>query len=795
MMCFYPSPLPTLSLSSLCPFTVLCAYLSEVVYPSYPLSNLTIFHPVVPYMTTVDRFNRDIIELILSLEDEETVELHGIMTDRFPSRKVSERYKHGNYHTNAEAVVFSNWSYRRPYIMCGMPGFGGAPSSCHQTLVCECCCKKAAARMYVRYKDSFHKAQHWYAITYSFTSNVFLDTATQAEYLERFALADRFIKSLRVSGLIQGAVAVKEVSVNSFHGKAVFPHTHIVANSDRADLVDDNGVMHEDIAAEAARVGVSLRIVKIIDPEVFLYELKYPLKPINIKQLYQEVAVNHNTNDINLGVDMVLGRLTQYTKGKPRIVYYGNMDARCKGYMGTEMNKERNAKRKRIQLETKELNSPATSPTMVSEQVNTKDAAVMPLQQPVLPPQAPQKKRNLWGTMALGLGAGVAGLGAADFLWNKGRATNSLVDSIKRRFGGQPASVAPPASSGASTPLPRVRKPAALGFPKNEADVMADAAAGTIGNNTTAGARDAWQKWLRLQKGVAEEQAFAGIPGQRAVASSPGVTNPLDLNYVEGMLDHINRNIGHETGIVDSAANDTLNTFSRRLGGANAVAMAALPATQAGMNQLGKLAPRLAANSAFRGTASELGKLHSFNNGALFRGTMALGGGVQGFNIGKNPLLIESMMERFPNMTPEQAAALSETAYGAGGAAVAGRVPILGNVVLSGVNSFNNKLVDSIRGMTGTVAERGALADLMGRWHRGTLAGSPLHRNALERALQYIDENKELQKSIAGTPAASKWKFWNYFSPDTLGQDGWGGDLGSPALQSLINKSRRAIMH
>ena len=246
-------------------------------------------------MTTVDRFNRDIVELALSLEEEETVELHGVMTARFSSRKVSERYKHGNYHTNAEAIVFSNWSYRKPYIMCGMPGFGGAPSSCHQTLVCECCCKKAAARMYVRYKDSFHKAQNWYAITYSFTSNVFLDTATQAEYLERFALADRFIKSLRVSGLIQGAVAVKEVSVNSFHAKAVFPHTHVVANSDRADLVDDDGNMHEAIAEEAARVGVSLRIVKITDPEVFLYELKYPLKPINIKQLYQEEIINHNT--------------------------------------------------------------------------------------------------------------------------------------------------------------------------------------------------------------------------------------------------------------------------------------------------------------------------------------------------------------------------------------------------------------------------------------------------------------------------------------------------------------------
>lgn len=753
-------------------------------------------------MTTVDRFNRDIVELALSLEEEETVELHSVMTDRFPSRKVSERYKHGNYHTNAEAIVFSNWSYRKPYIMCGMPGFGGAPSSCHQTLVCECCCKKAAARMYVRYKDTFHKAQHWYAITYSFTSNVFLDTATQAEYLERYALADRFIKSLRASGLIQGAVAVKEVSVNSFHGKAVFPHTHVVANSDRADLVDDNGTMHEDIAEEAARVGVSLRIVKITDPEVFLYELKYPLKPINIKQLYQEEAINHNTNDINLGVDMVLGRLTQYTKGKPRIVYYGNMDARCKDYLGTEMNKERKAKRKRIQLETKELNSPVASPTMVNEHVSTKDAAVMSLPQPVLPPQAPQKKRNLWGTMALGLGAGVAGLGAADYFWNKGRATNSIVDAIKSRFGGQSAPVAPPASSGGSTPLlsaqtplPRVRKPVTLGLPKTEADVMADAAAGTIGNNANSGARDAWQKWLTLQKGTAEEQAFAGIPGQRTAVTSPGVSHPLSMNSVEGMMDHVNRNIGDETGIVDTAANDVLNRFSTNFGASTGVAAGALPTAQFGLTQLGKVAPSLASSPAFKATSSQLGKLRAFNNGPLLRAAGAVGGGVQGYNIGKNPLLIESMMDRFPNMTPEQAATLSETAYGAGGAAVAGRLPIIGNLALAGVGAINDNAADTIRTMSGTTAERGALADLMNRWYRGAQSGSPLHRNALERALTYIDQNKELTQSIAGTPAASKWKFWNYFSPDTLGQDGWGGDLGSPALQSLINKSRQAIMH
>lgn len=779
-------------------------------------------------MTTVDRFNRDIVELALSLEEEETVELHSVMTDRFPSRKVSERYKHGNYHTNAEAIVFSNWSYRKPYIMCGMPGFGGAPSSCHQTLVCECCCKKAAARMYVRYKDTFHKALNWYAITYSFTSNVFLDTATQAEYLERFAVADRFIKSLRVSGLIQGAVAVKEVSVNSFHGKAVFPHTHVVANSDRSDLVDEDGNMHESIAEEARRTGVSLRIVKITDPQVFLYELKYPLKPINIKALYQEEALNHNTNDINLGVDMVLGRLTQYTKGKPRIVYYGNMDARCKEYIGTAMNEERKARRKRIQMETKELNSPVASPTMVNEHVSTKDAAVMSLQPPILPPQAPQKKRNLWGTMALGLGAGVAGLGAADFLWNKGRATNSIVDAIKSRFGGQSAPATPPAASDVPAPLlstqsppPSVRKPPTLGLPRNEADIMADAAAGTIGNNVNPGARDAWQKWVKLQgngitypkgtvmpdgqtltedmhlPGVGYLQAFAGVPGQRTVVTSPGITNPLALNTQEGQLDHILRNIGQETRTIDSAVNNALNTVSGKLTNGQVAAWGGLELAEAagkGATTLPKIGPLLSSSPTAARLGGAFNKVQAFNNNPLFRGVSVLGGGVQGYNLGKNPLTVEYFMDKFPNLTPDQAATLAETSYAGIGAAGAGRLPIIGNLVLSVNNAVADNAADTIRTMSGTTAERGALADLMNRWYRGAQSGSTLHRNALERALTYIDQNKELTQSIAGTPAASKWKFWNYFSPDTLGQDGWGGDLGSPALQSLINKSRRAIM-
>ncbi len=777
-------------------------YLKSFTLPTLsPIpSNLTISHPVIPYVTIVDRYNKDIVEIALSLEDEDTVELHRVMTDRFPVRVVSERYKHGNYHTNAEAIVLSNWSYRKPYIMCGLPGFGGAPSSCHQTLVCECCCKKAAARMYVRYKDSFHKALHWYALTYSFTSNVFLDTATQAEYLERFALADRFIKSLRVSGLIQGAVAVKEVFVNSFHAKAVFPHTHVVANSDRSDLVDDNGNMHEDIAEEAARVGVSLRIVKITDPEVFLYELKYPLKPINIKQLYQEEAINHNTNDINLGVDMVLGRLTQYTKGKPRIVYYGNMDARCKDYMGTEMNKERKAKRKRIQLETKELNSPAASPTMVNEHVSTKDAAVMPLPQPVLPPQAPQKKRNLWGTMALGLGAGVAGLGAADFLWNKGRATNSIVDAIKSRFGGQSAPVTPPATSGASmpllsaqAPLPRVRKPVTLGLPKTQADVMADAAAGTIGNNANSGARDAWIKWMHNERGLGAENAFRG-----AVTKDPNtITHPLAFNTEDGELGHIARGLGAEQSPnkILSTLVDGANGVTDKVNDMSFKGMLAIPAASGALNLASKI-PGVGGSGALAKATTGVSNLGKLNDGLWMskdvpgwartagRGVGAFGGAAQAARLGINPLTVEAVMDKFPNMSYEQASALAATTYAGVGGAAAARIPVLGNLVLTVDNALADNAVRHIREMSGSVAERGALADLMSRWYRGAQSGSSLHRNALERALQYIDQNKDLQSSIAD----GRHSFWDHFTP---GPD----DSGSPALQSLINKSRQAIMH
>jgi hypothetical protein len=755
------------------------------------------------YPTTVDRFNKDIVEIALSLEEDETYELYQTMVSRMPSRRVSERYKHGNYHTNAEAIVLGNWSYRKPYIMCGLPGFGGAPSCCHQTIVCEACCKKAAARMYVRYEKSFTKAQHWYAITYSFTSNVFLDTATQSEYLERYALADRFIKSLKAADLIQGAVAIKEVSVNSFHGKAVFPHTHVVANSDRSDLVDMDGVLHPAIAEEASRQGVSIRVSRINDDRTFLYELKYPLKPINIKQLYQEEQFNYDTNEINVGVDIVLGRITEYTKGKPRIVYYGNMDARCNDYMGTEMNAERKAARKLKAMTTKELNSNPASPTMVSEQVNTKEAAVMPLgPQPVMPPQvqAPQKKKNFWGPLALGLGAGVAGLGAADFLLNKGRATNSIVESIKSRFGGQGAPSTPSPAPNAVLPPPRPRVRPTLGIPRTEADVMADAAAGTIGTGATSGARDAWQKWMKLLNTEARENTFAGIPGQQSTDPAiyhKGILDPRLMNSDEGQLAHYLTNVGERVATPSEKAMSFIGPAATAGDVGNDAINLGLGTAKGGLNLASKLpagvGPAIAASPTAAKLLGGMDKAKLLNSKAT-RGLSILGGGVQGYQLGHNPLNIEVSMADHPNLTPQQAALLSEGSMAAGGAAVGGYLPFAGNLIMAGENMVLNNAVDKLRTMSGTVAERGALGDLMGRWYRGTQAGSPLHRNALERALKYIDENKELQQSIAGEAPAAKWKLWKYFSPATMGQDGWGGDTGSPALQSLIQKSRQAIM-
>lgn len=753
----------------------------------------------------MDRFNRDIVDLALSLEDGEVVELHSFMHRAFPFRKVSERYKHGNYHTNAEAIVLSTWANRKAYIMCGTPGYAGVPSCCHQTLVCEACCKKAAARMYVRYQHSFNKALNWYSLTYSFKTNIFLDSATQEEFLERYKVADRFIRSLRTSGLIQGAVAVREISINSFHGKAVFPHTHVVANSDRADLINEDGTYHASIAEEAERAGVSIKLTRIEDSNVFLTQLKYPLKPINIKALYEQEAINYSYNEINLGLDITLARLTSYGKGTPRIVYYGNMDARCKDYMGEDMNQNKKAKRalarqQQSSVETKELNSAPTPTKMVTVQLDPATTTIMPFApQQVMPPQTRplQKKKNFWGPLALGLGAGVAGLGAYDHFANQGRMTGALANHIKKIF--SPSSQ--PAPNPSSLPSARVRRPVTLGPARTEGDVIADAAAGHIGGGVNAGAQDMWKDWIGLQKDVASETAFSRVPGQ--IGYQNGVATPLAQGVTPDRL-------GNMLTTPDGRANyastflkyndpGTLHNVVDRV---NNVAPLALFGTDLGL--LGMAGAGTASGLASKGIASAglnlpkvtgaLGRISSVASkpvfglsphqaGTIARGTALAGGGASGYSMGANPLTVEAWMDKFPDMSPEAVAAMTKSTHAAGGAAVAGRIPILGNLALAEGNGLLNRAEGQIRGMSGSVAERGALGDIVNRLYRGTRSGNPQYRNALETVLKYVDENKQLSGAIAGkqNPWYKRWPVWE-------------DNDGSPALQSLINKSRQAII-
>jgi hypothetical protein len=172
----------------------------------------------------------------------------------------------------------------------------------------------------------------------------------------------------------------------------------------------------------------------------------------------------------------------------------------------------------------------------------------------------------------------------------------------------------------------------------------------------------------------------------------------------------------------------------------------------------------------------------------------SVGGLTQGYNIGKNPLVIDSTMDVLPGVSPNTAATISEAGHALGGSGVGARLPILGNLTMAGINGVHDNSVERIRELSGTVEGRSALAELMKRWYDGAKEGLPLHRNALARGLQYIDNNKALRESIAGKPPAPAWQVWKALSPDTLGPDGWGGDQGSPALQSLINKSRQVIM-
>ena len=726
--------------------------------------------------------------------EEETVALYERMEVLWPQRATSAKYKHGSYHTNAELIALSSWRHAKKYVNCGTPGHGGHPSYCNCTRYCNACARRKAARTYVRFQHAFTKAPHWYALTYSFSSNVFLRTCTEAQYLARWAKADAFIRKLKDEGYLLGAMAVKELSIASLEGAAVFPHTHVVFCSDRADLVTEEGT-HEAFAQEAQE-GVSLRLQRIADAPALLNLLKYPLKPINLRSVYEEEIPAYPSSQINLGLDLILGRCTTYEDHVQKLRYYGNMDARCKNYIGENMNQAARSKRAQAKLpqiptETKELNSCPTSPKMVEVRVSPKTTIIMPfVPQQVMPPQ---KKKSFWGPLALGVGAGAVGLGAYDHFFNHGNVTNSLVDRIKSVFSSGNA----PAAPGANAAVPGARAShgsmnprdlpwATMPPDRSEPDVIASGAAGYVAGHRSDAARNLWQPWAQLQKDVGRQTAFSGVPGEPGFSGNPSTiatgTNPAEaLTTEQGQEAYVNSLLKRNPGgadISDKAAPLALTGLAPVDTATTGVSAAGLGAK--GLTLAGISAPGL-------GRIGAMAEHPVFDKLTRTSGVVggAIGGHYLGANLATQEYFIDKLRASHPNWTPEQISAAVKSVYTSAGTAAA----TLGGPVMAAIapvqlaleNGVANNSVEQIRNMAGSTAERGAVGDLVSRLYRGARAGNPEYRNALATVLKYVGENKALSGAIAGQQPTR----WQQLSGT--------GMNGSPALQHLIDRSRQFI--
>jgi hypothetical protein len=195
---------------------------------------------------------------------------------------------------------------------------------------------------------------------------------------------------------------------------------------------------------------------------------------------------------------------------------------------------------------------------------------------------------------------------------------------------------------------------------------------------------------------------------------------------------------------------------------------------------------------------------HRFNAGPVLKTLGALEGGVAGHELGSNPLTVEWFMDTF-NMSAEDAEKLTSKLYTGvyGGAGM--RIPIIGPLVAGVANATGARALAQISHLGGSVAQRGELADTMARWYHGAKSGDLGHRDALREALSQIDSSPGLTRSIAGaTPDPVTWasfakrmalpggvnairdanaRYWSSLDDNQ----------GSPALQSLIAKSRELV--
>lgn len=338
---------------------------------------------------------------------------------------------YGSYYSNASIIAMSNWDRAKSYIMCGMY-VDGKRKYCQDHRYCERCAYERSKRIYNKYIASWRARDvYWYHITYAFKNNVDLRTTNQEAYLSRWKEADAFFRALNKNGTICGAVVVNELSVAGLAEQQVFPHTHAVVIS-----YDDN--LQEDEVFQTMGLNVDIDVRPIDNERYMLNCLKYPIKAINLKKTYEEELPTYDESDINLGVEILLGRTTAFEKGWKKIKYIGRMNAMNPMYVGTNP-----AKRKR-KTNRKRLNRKKTSSTIRPMDQNPNLAALrhmmakeaQPLPAPVAPMQPKPKKPGINPLLAGGLVAG--GLYGADRLFNGGQATSSVMDWVKNKFNGSP---------------------------------------------------------------------------------------------------------------------------------------------------------------------------------------------------------------------------------------------------------------------------------------------------------------------------------------------------------------------
>ena len=736
-------------------------------------------------MPLVNRTCKSSVELNEPFLDESSYSLYTFAVERNATRIVSDKYKFGSFKTNHELISLSTWSRAKKYIYCGTPGYENRISHCNSVRYCEICARRACAKAYVRFEHVFNKAPHWYALTYSFKSNVFL-TNTEAcknEYLNRWGVCNSFIRRLMKEGLVDGAFAVKELSIASLSGMAVFPHTHVVFNSSVAlDL--NNPLFVEELSSNP---NISLKLLPVVTADHLLTEIKYPLKPLDLKAIYEQELINNPEFKINTGLDLILELTTDFEMHQQKVVYYGNMDARVKSsYIGTVMNSGKRA--------TKSLKSSSISNTM------NKGIANMP----IYPPQ--QKKKSVIPGLLLGGGLGAAGLAGMDMLFNQGRGTGAVINSIKGLFNkpnnGTPISNATRALTPVDRSAPYVMPPA-----RNAGAAVADVSAGYSGNHYNPQDPEAWKKYMFGQKlqgyGAGalnvpgrEAKTVFGLPNSYSDEASRIYTNadgkPLTrADLLTGML-HSSDTEGSAFAPSFAPKADSLSSAVEGMDSAvspitNAAYGVMLPvdaAAAAGGASLwgaSKFFPNALDSSAMKGVEKGVKGIGALYNKtpvkAFVRGAGVLGGGFGGYQAGSNPLLMESLMDANPNLTPQQVLAISR-GFGTGAGAVAGLHPA-GMLAAPVASQLMDSAEGTVRSMRGSMEERGALGDVLLRNLQGVKAKNPHYIEATKKMLADLDANQGLTKRIQQGGSRS-WLTGEKSAP-------------SPVIQYMIDRARRAV--